>query len=76
MSDAVNPLIRAADIAQQAATFSHPWNPNSSITGTQISRLAGLQRTGVSLVKIPPGKESFVYHAHHREEEWIYILAA
>ena len=28
----------------------------------------------MSLVRIPPGKESFVYHAHHREEEWIYIL--
>ncbi len=29
----------------------------------------------MSRVRIPPGKESFVYHLHHREEEWIYILS-
>jgi uncharacterized cupin superfamily protein len=68
-------LLRASDIAAQASTFSHPWNPNSSICGTQISRLVGLKRTGFSLAKLAPGKESFVYHSHQREEEWIYILS-
>jgi uncharacterized cupin superfamily protein len=34
-----------------------------------------LKRTGVNLARVPPGKESFVYHSHHREEEWIYILS-
>jgi uncharacterized cupin superfamily protein len=43
--------------------------------GTQISRLVGLKRTGVSLVKLLPGKESFIYHSHHREEEWVYIIS-
>ena len=62
-------------MAEQEATFSHPWNPKSSITGTQISRLVGLKRVGVSLAKIPAGKESFIYHAHVREEEWIYIIS-
>lgn len=68
-------LVRASEIEAQATSFSHPWNPNSLIRGTQISRLVGLKRAGVSLAKIPAGKESFVYHAHHREEEWIYILS-
>ena len=68
-------LLRAREIAEQETTFSHPWNPNSSITGTQMSRLVGLKRSGVSLAKIPPGKESFIYHAHVREEEWIYIIS-
>lgn len=68
-------LLRAAEIAEKEATFSHPWNPQSEITGTQMSRLLGLTRTGVSLARIPPGKESFAYHAHHREEEWLYILS-
>lgn len=45
------------------------------IIGTQISRLTGLKRTGVSLAKIPPGKESFIYHSHDREEEWTYIIS-
>lgn len=68
-------LLRSTEIAEQQATFSHPWNPNSSITGTQISRLVGLKRTGVSLAKVSPGKESFIYHSHEREEEWIYIIS-
>lgn len=68
-------LLRAAEIAGQEANFSHPWNPNSQMSGTRLGPLVGLERVGVSLVKVPPGKESFIYHAHHREEEWIYILS-
>lgn len=68
-------ILRKSDIESNAFSFSHPWNPKSEIVGTMMGRLAGLKRTGVSLVKLPPGKESFAYHMHHREEEWIYILA-
>ncbi|MCU0545861.1 MAG: cupin domain-containing protein [Oscillatoriaceae cyanobacterium Prado104] len=68
-------ILRTTEIAEKTASFSHPWNPNSLIIGTQISRLTGLKRTGVSLAKIPPGKESFIYHSHDREEEWIYIIS-
>ena len=75
MSDDYPGLLRAADIADRQSTFNHPWNPKAEITGTHASRLTGLKRTGVSLVRIAPGKESFAYHLHHREEEWIYVLA-
>jgi uncharacterized cupin superfamily protein len=68
-------LLTAAQIAQKSATFSHPWNPRSEITGAQLGRLAGLRRAGVNLARIAPGKESFILHSHHREEEWIYILS-
>lgn len=68
-------LIKADEVAGKAASFSHPWNLNSEIIGTHLSTLVGLSRTGVSLVRIPAGKESFVYHSHHREEEWIYIIS-
>ncbi len=68
-------LLRAADIAAKASTHSHPWNRKSEMTGVQLSRLTGLDRTGVSLARIAPGNESFVYHAHEREEEWLYILS-
>lgn len=67
-------LVRAAHVAKHAQTFSHPWNPNSEITGTVLGRAAGLRRTGVNYARLAPGKESFVYHSHRREEEWIYIL--
>jgi len=68
-------LVRAQDITATAQSFSHPWNPHSLITGTRLAPLVGLQRTGVSVARMPPGKESFVYHSHHREEEWVYILS-
>ena len=68
-------LIRAAAADAKAERHSHPWNPKSEMVGVQLARLAGLKRTGVSLARIPPGKESFVYHAHALEEEWLYILA-
>jgi uncharacterized cupin superfamily protein len=68
-------LLRRDEINEGESTFSHPWNPKSEITGTHLSGLAGLERTGVSLVRVAPGKESFAYHLHHREEEWIYVLS-
>ena len=68
-------LLRAADIAARAQTFSHPWNANSELTGYQLGKSTGLQRTGVNFARMAPGKESFVYHSHWTEEEWIYILA-
>ena len=68
-------LIRAADSAAKMGRHSHPWNPESEMTGVLLSRLAGLERAAVSLARIPPGKESFVYHSHAREEEWLYILS-
>lgn len=68
-------LLRAEEIAAQAATASHPWNPNSLFTGTRLATLCGLTRTGVSLMKVPAGKESFIYHSQEREEEWIYVIS-
>ncbi|NJK53355.1 MAG: cupin domain-containing protein [Leptolyngbyaceae cyanobacterium SU_3_3] len=68
-------ILRAEQIAAHSQTFSHPWNPNSELSGTQLGRLVGLKRTGVGVVRVPPGKESFIYHSHYREEEWIYILS-
>lgn len=68
-------LLRRDAIIANESTFSHPWNPKSEISGTHLSNLGGLSRTGVSLVRIGAGKESFAYHLHHREEEWIYILS-
>ncbi|MBW4574818.1 MAG: cupin domain-containing protein [Aphanothece sp. CMT-3BRIN-NPC111] len=71
-----NPLIRADAIKKlQEQTFSHPLNPNSEIHGISLSEPAGMQRLGFHFVRIPPGKESFIYHSHQSEEEFIYILS-
>ena len=68
-------LHRKAEIAANEFALTHPWNPNSRIEGTHLSELGGLKRTGVSIARIPPGRDSMVEHMHHREEEWIYILS-
>lgn len=67
-------IVRAADIDTHAQEFSHPWNANSQMRGMQLARSVGLRRTGVNFIRVPAGKDSFVYHSHQHEEEWIYIL--
>lgn len=75
MTEQKSLILRAEQITANLQPFSHPWNPNSELLGSQLARMVGLQRTGVNFVRVPPGKESFVYHLHHCEEEWIYILS-
>jgi uncharacterized cupin superfamily protein len=71
-----SPLIRAADRARMPdQSFSHPFNPASEIHGFPLGAAAGLSRVGVNLLRVPPGKESFVLHSHHGEEEFLYILS-
>ena len=74
-TDSYPHIVRKAAIKTAQGTFSHPWNPKSAITGSHLSKLGGLTRTGVSIAHLAPGKESFAYHSHHTEEEWIYVLA-
>lgn len=69
-------LYRAGDQrAQPEESFSHPLNPNSLLRGHSLSDATGLQRIGVHLLRIPPGKESFAYHRHFGEEEFLYVLS-
>lgn len=68
-------IVRAADIAAHAQQFSHPWNANSEMSGTQLARSVGLKRTGVNFIRVPEGRESYVYHSHQYEEEWVYLLS-
>jgi uncharacterized cupin superfamily protein len=76
VTDQQNSLLRASDIhAREAFEFHHPLNPNSEIHLRFLGRAAGLKRIGVTIARVPAGKESFVYHAHQDEEEWIYILS-
>ena len=76
MSDEFNNLIRAAAIAQLPEfPLRHPLNPASEIHLRSLSALAGLQRLGLHIGRVPPGRESFVYHYHHYEEEFVYIIS-
>jgi uncharacterized cupin superfamily protein len=73
MADNSQFRLRAGDIKSKAQTISHPWDDKSQITGVMMARAVGLERTDVSFARIAPGKESFVYHSHYYEEEWVYI---
>lgn len=75
MAESRKALWRAAEIAPAMRPFTQKLNPNSLFRAAGLSRLAGMNRAHVSLVRLPPGKDSFAYHAHLLEEEWIYILS-
>jgi uncharacterized cupin superfamily protein len=61
--------------AEPEVPIAHPLNPNSEVYLRRLSVKVGLQREQVYLSRIPPGKESFIYHAHKGDEEWLYILS-
>lgn len=70
------PLWTAADIASvPEVNVRHPWNENSDVHIKPLSMAAGLSRVVLSLARVPPGKESFVYHSHERDEEFLFILS-
>lgn len=82
MTDARKPLVRAIEPRDregqsfaQGRSFSHPLNPKSEVHMRSLGDAVGLQRLGIHLMRVLPGKEAFVFHAHHTEEEFIYVLS-
>ena len=69
------PLLRKDETEARLRPYTQRLNPNSYYKGASLSRAAGMSRAHVTLVHLPPGKDSFAYHAHALEEEWIYILS-
>jgi uncharacterized cupin superfamily protein len=76
MADAQpKPLLTAADIAARAEMrIRHPWNPNSEVYLKHLAHDAGLTRMAVTVARVPPGKESFAYHSHERDEEFLHPI--
>lgn len=75
MADKPKVLWRKAEIDGRERPFAQRLNPESLYHGAYMSRLAGMKRAHVNRVRLPPGKDSFAYHAHLLEEEWIYIIS-
>ena len=74
MSDSEEFIVRA-DADPEGQVFHHPFNPHSEIRIRPLSRITGMARLGISHARVAPGKESFIYHTHHQEEEFMYILS-
>jgi uncharacterized cupin superfamily protein len=69
-------LLSAAAIA--AAPEIHvrqPFNPASEVHVRSLGQAVGLARQQIAIARVPPGKESFCYHFHTRDEEFLYILS-
>jgi uncharacterized cupin superfamily protein len=66
-------LVRAAERGA-LRPYHHPQNPRSEVGLTWLSRPA-LKRISVGVAAVPPGRESFVRHVHHHDEEWMYVLS-
>lgn len=69
-------LVRTSELDSSAALHvSHPLNDRSEIFMTRLSDPTGLTHVGVSIARVPPGKESFVLHVHSIQEEWMFVLS-
>lgn len=76
MSRERHPLLRAAAIAElREHVARHPLNPAAEVHMRTLSRRVGMTRLGVHLARLPPDREAFIYHSHHREEEFLFVLS-
>lgn len=69
-------LLTAAQIAETPEIHvRQPFNPNSEIHLRSLGQATGLARQQIAIGRVPPGKESFCYHFHTRDEEFLYIIS-
>ncbi|MDA4847592.1 cupin domain-containing protein [Hoeflea poritis] len=75
MSKTEQYVVRTSAIPpEQTFHFGHPLNTASEMRIMPLSDRVGLTRIGVSIGRIPPGKEGFLPHAHTAQEEFVYVL--
>lgn len=71
-----HPLLRAGTIAaMREEARAHALDPSAVRHTRSLGDATGLASVGVHLVRLEPGRTSSVYHFHHHDEEWIYVLA-
>jgi uncharacterized cupin superfamily protein len=68
-------LLRAAAIdALEPERRQHQFNPNAVRLTRTLGTRVGMQRIGVHIVRLPPGRESTQFHYHDADEEFLYVL--
>lgn len=69
-------LFGATDIAELPEQRSeHQFNSNAVRLTKTLGTLAGLDRIGLHIVRLEPGRESTELHSHDNDEEFIYIIS-
>ena len=75
MPDNPKHLVRTRELdPAEAVHLRHPFNPSSDVTLQRLGQRTGMERVAVTLARVPPGKESFILHAHLLNEEFVYVL--
>ena len=75
-TDRPHPLLKAAQIeSMQEEARVHALDPGVIRHNRSLGDAVGLRNLGVHLVHLRPGHVSTVYHFHHQDEEWIYVLS-
>ncbi len=68
-------VVRTSQIpVERTFHFSHPFNTNSEMRILPLSDRTGMKNLGVSLGRIPAGKEGFLPHSHMGQEEFIFVI--
>lgn len=65
----------AEELARAGFRFLHPLDADAETVLVPLSRITGLQRAGVNLIRVPPGRRAFPLHRHHVEEEWVFVVS-
>ena len=70
------PLLKAAEInSMPEHERVHALDSGVVRHNRSLGDAVGLTTLGVHLVRLRPGNVSTVYHFHHHDEEWIYVLS-
>jgi len=69
-------LLQRGDIEQlPEIRTQHQFNDNAIRLSRNLGHDTGLQRIGLHIVRLEPGRESTTHHYHDADEEFIYILS-
>jgi uncharacterized cupin superfamily protein len=69
-------LVRTSDLGtRDEMHVRHPLDARCEIFMARLSDRTGLSHLGISMARVPPGKQSFPLHVHSIQEEWIYVLS-
>lgn len=65
-------IITTTDVPEEDGTY--PDSDERLSFGRVIGRAAGLERIGLHIERVPPGRRTSYPHAESDEEEWVYVL--
>lgn len=76
MTDPDKHLLRQLDIAAMPERHHrHQFNDNAVRLTRTLGAATGLERIGIHLVRLLPGRDSTEHHYHDADEEFVYVLA-